>query len=85
MEQLGFDEVFDAVRRYECVANKSDNVKKAKSLIAAADEKATEYYKQTVVDGGVVNGKALVLGTPAYPSMARVLRLVGKRQSSGYY
>ncbi len=78
MEQLGFDEVFDAVRRYECVANKSNNGKKAKPLINAADDKANKYYKQTVVDSGIVNGKALVLGAPSYSGVARALRLSGR-------
>lgn len=77
MNWLGFDEVRDALQRYECTANKSGNAQRASQLISLAEAKVENYYKQTVTEGGVVNGKAKKLVRPPYPSRAASARLTG--------
>jgi len=67
-----------ALQRYECVAGKSGNEQQAAGLIEATAEKAKKRFKETVFDGGMVNGKAKKLVKPRYPARAAAIRLTGR-------
>ena len=70
MNWVGYDEVRDALQRYECAANKSGNGAVAYALIKEIDDKIDEQSKQTILKDGVVNGKAAKLVKPRYPERA---------------
>ncbi len=64
MASFGFDEVNDAVKRYECVAGKSKNQPQASALIRLTEEKIDKFFGQNVKHGGILNGIAINLVKP---------------------
>lgn len=77
VEQIGYDEIYSAIERYDCAAGKSYNSLEADTLIEETRSKMRKSRKQETVDGGVVNGKALKLAKPRYPELARKARASG--------
>ena len=77
VEQIGYDEVYGAIERYDCAAGKSYNSQRADTVIEATRSEMKKSRTQETVDGGVVNGKALKLARPRYPALARTVRATG--------
>ena len=78
MNWVGYDEVRDALQRYECTAGKSGNGGVSYALIKEMDDKIDKQFKQTVLKDGVVNGKAAKLVKPRYPEKAGAAKLAGR-------
>ena len=74
---VGYDEVRDALRRYECAAGKSGNEGVAYGLIKEMDAKVDKQLDGTILKDGVVNGKAVKLVKPRYPENARAKGATG--------
>jgi tetratricopeptide (TPR) repeat protein len=73
----------DAKNRYQCAATRNDNEQEAQTFINSLksenqDEKQNQpNLDPTLINGGVVNGKAINLAKPPYPSEARSSRASG--------
>jgi TonB family protein len=80
IDLVGYDEVSDVLQRYQCIASKTGNSQKASRLINETQIKIERKFKQSVADGGVVNGKAKKLVKPRYPARAGAARLSGAVQ-----
>jgi tetratricopeptide (TPR) repeat protein len=73
----------DAMIRYQCAATRNDNGQEAQAFISSLksenkDEKQSQpNLNPTLINSGVVNGKALNLAKPQYPYEARSARASG--------
>ena len=76
----------DATIRYQCAATRNDNGQEAQNFISSRksenkDEKQNQSnLNPTSINSGVVNGKAINLAKPPYPSEARSSRASGMVQ-----
>jgi tetratricopeptide (TPR) repeat protein len=79
LEQVGTDDAYDALRRYECAIGKSEeDDKQTRAFIKETEAKIEEFSKKTIIKGGVVNSKALNLVRPPYPPDASRQRIRSK-------
>lgn len=81
--KVSFDDAYDALKRYDCILNKTRKSDlRTDKLTADTEAKIKEYSKQTVVKEGIINGKAEKLVRPQYPKAAIPNRIRGSVEVS---
>jgi tetratricopeptide (TPR) repeat protein len=71
VEKVGSDEVYDALRRYECTAGKSgESDRRIEKFIEETEAVVVSYKKKTVIKAGIVNSRAIRLVKPSFPIAA---------------